>query len=161
MRRALFLFVLFGLPAMLVWRWRPLVTFSGTPPTFDVLPEDSNKVRVMADSLFIKLGAPVDTVQWLKGNLLRIRLQRGAFVRRTQYVENGPCVTSFLPVPAVTNVAVVAYRVYGKQRRANQLKIEVPGDSASGGGWFHRGWCRGGGGSVNFSHTQLDSLTGI
>jgi hypothetical protein len=89
---------------------------------------------------------------------LRVRLQRGAFIQRTRYADEGrPCLHSVLPTPAVTNVAISAYRIFGRGHNARAVTIDVPSDSAAGGGWFHRGWCRGGGGSMTLQQSQLDS----
>jgi hypothetical protein len=87
-------------------------------------------------------------------------LQPGLFINRTRF--DGPrCVHSTFPDIAVRNVAVNAYRIYGKRRGFKSVSVVVPNDAAVWGEWFHRRMCSGGGGTSTLTQHQLDSLAAV
>ena len=159
MRRA-FVLLSVAMVALIAWSWRPPTPVGGRPTTFLVPLSDSVEARRMTNLLFRNLGAPMDTVQVDDIGALRLVLQPGSYISRTRF--DGPrCVHSIFPDIAMRNLAVNAYRIYGKSRGVKSVSVSVPNDSATWGEWFHRSMCSGGRGTTTLTQHQLDSLAAV
>lgn len=154
MRKALVLSVVV---LLLLWNARSPREVGGRAPTYLVPPTDTAAARAIADSLFLRRGAPVDTLVYVAPRELRVVLAPGAFLRPARF-DGERCVLSELPVAAMRSVALDAYRQLRSRRPFDRVSVRVAGDLAVSGSGTSQRTCRLGRGTWYFYRAELDSL---